>query len=111
MNFGRAHELRPAEIPYAEAQRVYAEAASTFKLADTKLPLSEAAFRRALTPENMVTASQGLGGPQPAEVTRMLAAEKVRLADDRAWLEERRTSLASAARKLDDAFAQLRSAK
>ena len=76
VNFGRAHDLKPSDIPYAEAQRIYAEAAGAFKLdATTKLPLSEAAFRRALTAENMVAASQGLGGPQPAEVARMMAGQ------------------------------------
>jgi argininosuccinate lyase len=83
VNFGRAHGLKPADIPYSEAQRVYAEAAGAFKLANTNLPLSEAAFRRALTAENMVGVSQGLGGPQPAEVARMMAGHAARLQTDR----------------------------
>ena len=109
VNFGRARGWTPSEIPYAEAQRVYAEAASTFKLANTSLPLSEAAFRRALTPENMVTASQGLGGPQPAEVARMIAGQTARLQTDRDWLEDKRHKLKGASEALDAAFVGLQS--
>ncbi|WP_179137993.1 hypothetical protein [Candidatus Entotheonella palauensis] len=64
---------RPADIPYAETRRLYADAVNPFG-PPTELPLSEPAFRRALAAEGMIRASQGLGGPQPAEVARMLAS-------------------------------------
>jgi argininosuccinate lyase len=109
VNFGRAHDLKPSEIPYSEAQRIYLEAAGTFKLADTNLPLNEAAFRRALTAENMVSASQGLGGPQPAEVARMIAGQATRLQSDRGWLDDQRRKLKDASAALDAAFTALHS--
>ena len=111
VNYGRGNNLKPAEIPYAEAQKIYAEAAKHYKLEDTKLPLTEAQFRTSLSPQNMVEASQGLGGPQPAEVARMLSAEKDRVAKDRAWMAASQAKLAEASRKLDETFAQVRAGK
>jgi argininosuccinate lyase len=107
VNFGRGNHLRASEIPYPEAQRIYAEIAAASNV-ETKLPLSEEQFRRSLTAENMVAGSKGLGGPQPSEVARMLAAATDRLGADRTWLETTRARLAAAAQRLDQAFMNLR---
>jgi argininosuccinate lyase len=102
--------LRASQIPFTEAQRIYADVAAAAKV-DAKLPLSEEQFRRSLTAENMVAASQGLGGPQPSEVARMLASATDRLGDDRGWLDATRARVAAAAQRLDQAFASLRDSK
>src|SRR6185369_15764933 len=44
VNYGRGNNLKPSEIPYAEAQKIFAEAAKEFKLDKTTLPLTEAQF-------------------------------------------------------------------
>ena len=110
VNYGRGKRLRASDIPFAEAQRIYAEVATAAKV-EPRLPLTEAQFRRSLTAENMVTASMGLGGPQPAEVMRMLAAARDRIGVDKAWLDATHGKLAAAAQRLDQAFAGLRDAK
>src|SRR5882672_1634082 len=108
VTYGRSNSLRPTQIPFAAAQEIYARAAAHFGLKETKLPLAEADFRRALTAENMVRSSLGLGGPQPAEVQRMLGAQRTQLAADNAWIAERRAKLAAASNALNRAVAQLR---
>lgn len=99
--FGRSRELTPIEIPYAEAQRIYRE--------DTgqELPLGAADFKLALSPEYMVRSRKGIGGTQPEEVRRMLAAARSSLRDDVAWGGAQRKRLADAQAALEAAFSGL----
>jgi len=104
VNYGRSHSLRPSEIPFAEAQRIYTAAARSFRLENARLPLDEAQFRRSLTAENMVRGSQVTGGPQPAEVARMLAGGNARLHADQIWVNETRAKLEAASSRRNAAF-------
>lgn len=105
--FARKQGLPPKSFPYAEAQRLYAEAMKLDKQAETRLPLDEASFRRTLSPADMVRTRVGLGGPQPAETARMLAEARKALAADNSWVGERRDRLAVAEARLNTAFAEL----
>jgi len=100
-SYGRSHDLSLHEIPHTEAARIYrAEAGQEF-------PLDEAAYRQTISAEQMVSTSKGLGGPQLAEVTRMLADGQDRAKSDRDWLRSRKAGLAAAESSLDGAFAAL----
>ena len=85
VNYGRGNGLKPSQIPYAEAQRIYAGAAREGSATAASLPLSEARFRESLSADNMVRSSRGLGGPQASEVKRMLSAKTGQLRRDRLW--------------------------
>lgn len=111
VTFGRAKGLRPGDIRFEDATRIWNEAGKKFNLEGAKFPLTEKRFRESLSPEGMIAAAMGLGGPQPSEVARMLEAEKKKLADDRAWLGNARGRLAAAQAKLDGAFKALADAK
>ena len=107
VSFGRAKGLRPAQIKFADAVRIYAEAVKPYGREGEKFPLTEKRFRDSLSAEAMVRASKGLGGPQPAEVKRMLAKATQQLVEDRTWTLGARTRLANAQAELNKAFSAL----
>ncbi|WP_263263894.1 argininosuccinate lyase [Pseudomonas sp. RIT-PI-S] len=103
----RAEGQTPKNFPYADAQKLYTKAADKYGWAPDTLPLDEAAFRATLSPEAMVNSRKGTGGPQPAEVQRMLSEARERLSSDREWLHQRVARIAEADVALDQAFAKL----
>ncbi len=108
VTFGRANKLKPADISYKDAQRIYAESIAHFKLPHGNvLPLTEARFRETLSAEGMIAASKGIGGPQESEVKRLQAENAARLAKDREWTKGARQTLADAQKKLNEAFGKL----
>ncbi len=108
VEFGRAQRLRPAEIKYADAKRIFSKAAADFKLKDTNFPLTEARFRVALTAENMVSSAKPMGGPQPSEVQNMLKAQQDQLQKDKAWTADKMAALDTASKAMNDAFEAIR---
>jgi argininosuccinate lyase len=111
VNFGRSRGLKPMEIPFVEAVRIYAESARALRVAGERLPLTEPQLRRTLSADNMIAASRGIGGPQPAEVKRMLADRQARLDAHEAWLDEQRRRVSESARALQASFEALRREK
>jgi argininosuccinate lyase len=103
----RAQGLRPKEFPYDKAVQLFAAALAKNKLPEAKLPLSELALRSLLSPAEMVRTRVGIGGPQPAEVERMLGAAQSQLRSDKAWMQGTRQKLKDADARLDTAFSRL----
>jgi argininosuccinate lyase len=98
---GRRHGLRPPDISYAGATQLYAE------YAGAPFPLSEPAFLSALDPRHIIATRRGQGGPQPPEVTRMLAEAEQAIRAQRQWLSSKRSALHQASSSLDQAFTAL----
>lgn len=100
-DYGRGKGLKLHEIPYAEAARIYeADARQAF-------PLSEKDFAQVISAEYMVFGRRGVGGPQVAEVKRMLSEASMSVSAGLFWLKDRGEHLASAEASLDRAFAAL----
>ena len=104
VEYGKARNLPPAQFPYAVAQAIYADIAQHAGVTPVELPLSEAQFRQSISSDNMVTSALGLGGSQPAEVDRMIAAASDRIADDTQWITQQRNTLTAASQQLRTAF-------
>lgn len=107
VSYGRPRDLTPKTIPFDVVKDLFATTLERFKLAPEPFPMTEAEFREVMSPQWIVTHTKGVGGPQPAEVARMLKEAQQRLDADRAWLADRRGRLAKADAALDTAFAAL----
>jgi argininosuccinate lyase len=100
-DYGRSHDKRPMDLSDAEITGVYRDAIGT------ELPVPAEAIRDAMDPTAMVNDRQGLGGPQPAEVGRMLEAQRAALSAERAWWITTAKKLENARSELDSKFATL----
>lgn len=106
VSHAKANDIKPLDFPYAEARRIYAEAVKGSKY-PAELPMDEAAFRAALDPVAIVRNRATAGGPQPAEMTRMLKEAREKLAAQSAWIQARRSHIDASLAQLDADFRQL----
>lgn len=106
VDYAKAKDIKPLDFPYAEARRIYAEAVKGSSY-PAELPMSEAEFRSTLDPVAIVRNRASAGGPQPAEMARMLKAAQQSLARQASWTQERRTAIATALARLDADFTKL----
>lgn len=114
VDYAKANNIRPSDFPYAEARRIYAQAirefnadASAATTGPAELPMSEQEFRETLNPVAVVNHRATVGGPQPAEMDRMLKEAKQTLAQQAAWIQEKRTRIDGSLTRLDRDFAKL----
>ncbi|CAN5672428.1 argininosuccinate lyase [soil metagenome] len=106
VDFAKAKDIKPLDFPYADARRIYSNAVKGSSY-PAELPISESEFRSALDPVAIVRNRQSSGGPQPAEMERMLRAAKLGTAQQTDWIKQKRAVLTSALSKLDGDFDKL----
>jgi len=106
VDFAKANNIKPLDFPYAEAKRIYAGAVKDSGHAG-ELPMGEAEFRSTLDPVAIVRHRATVGGPQPAEMERMLKASRQALAQQDQWIREKRARIASSLARLDGDFDKL----
>jgi argininosuccinate lyase len=106
VEYARARDIRPPDFPYSQARRIYAQAVKDSGY-PSELPLSEAEFRATLDPTAIVQHRATVGGPQPAEMERMLKASRQRLAAQDQWIAGSRAHIRDALAGLDRDFGKL----
>jgi argininosuccinate lyase len=104
VTYARAHDIRPLDFPFAEARRIYRELPEE---GGGELPMTEAEFRAALDPVAIVNGRATRGGPQPAEMERMLGQARSRIAQDDQWVAARHLHIDQSLAKLDADFDRL----
>lgn len=104
--------IKPSDFPYAEAQRIYARTLQhEMGIENGQLPMTESEFRATLDPVAIVKNRVTAGGPQPAEMARMLASSRQTLVEEKNWIQERRGRIDKAIQALDRDFARLLSSQ
>jgi argininosuccinate lyase len=107
VDYAKDQDIKPTEFPYAEAKRIYAQTLAEMKVPGGDLPMSEEEFRATLDPVAIVRNRATSGGPQPAEMTRMLGAAGRKLAEQGAWIQQRRGKIDASLASLDSDFGKL----
>ena len=102
----RANDYHPTDFPYAEIQRIYAEdiAHADISEAPRTFPLSESQFREVLNPRRIVERRATKGGPQPAEVDRMIRESKAQVAKQEQTTAKRTEQIKSSLERLERDF-------
>jgi argininosuccinate lyase len=106
VGYARGNNILPLEFPYSEARRIYREAVAGHA-GPPEMPMSEAEFKAALNPVVIVQARTTKGGPQPAEMTKMLGDAQQSLAEQKKWIADKRGKLADAEKRLNSDFEKL----
>lgn len=106
VEYAKAKDIRPLDFPYADAKRIYAQTVQGSEFPPS-LPMSEQEFRSTLDPVAIVRNRATSGGPQPAEMDRMLREAGVRVTQQEAWIKARRAHIADALNRLDADFDRL----
>jgi len=106
VEYAKAKDIKPLDFPYAEARRIYAEAVHGSEY-PAQLPMDEAEFRATLDPVAIVRHRATAGGPQPAEMARMLASARARLEQQAAWIGTQRARIDGSLARLDRDFEKL----
>ncbi|MGI4861623.1 MAG: argininosuccinate lyase [Janthinobacterium lividum] len=110
VEYARQNDIKPLAFPYADAQRIYAQTVANTPYAGD-LPMSEAEFRSTLDPVAIVNHRETVGGPQPAEMARMLKNARARLAQQTDWIQARRSTIDGSLATLDRDFDKLLAGK
>ena len=110
VTLARSQGWGPLDFPYVQAQRIYRETVKDLPV-EQALPLNEARFRATLDPVAIVKNRATSGGPQPAEMQRMLAQAQQQIAQHREWHSRERQRIDSALVQLEQDFAKLMPAR
>lgn len=107
VTYARAHDITPRDFTYEDAKAIYAKVSVSDPNLPRSFPMTEEEWNHAKDPASIVRNRKVKGGPQPAELDKMIQMAKEELSDNRAWTEETEKKLASAEQKLNQDFNKL----
>lgn len=107
VTYARAHDITPRDFTHENAKAIYAKVSVSDPNLPRNFPMTEEEWEHAKDPASIVRNRKVKGGPQPAELDKMIQMAKEELSDNRAWTEETEKKLASAEQKLNQDFDKL----
>ena len=107
VDHAKLKNIKPLDFPYTEAQRIYKSAVHEYPGVVAELPMTEAEFKEALNPVAIVQNRRTMGGPQAAEMKRMLALAKQTNKEQAQWIQAKKNFIDNALKDLDRDFAKL----
>lgn len=107
VTYARAHDITPRDFTYEDAKAIYAKVSVSDPNLPRSFPMTEEEWNHAKDPASIVRNRKVKGGPQPAELDKMIQMAKEELADNKAWTKETEKKLASAEQKLNQDFNKL----
>lgn len=107
VGYAKAHDIKPSDFPYAEAQKLYEKTLKDMDVAGGQLPMSEVKFRATLDPVAIVNNRATSGGPQAKEMERMVKKAQMTLKEQEKWIQERRQFIDRSLTRLDADFEKL----
>lgn len=107
VTYARAHDITPRDFTYEDAKAIYAKVSVSDPNLPRSFPMTEEEWQHAKDPASIVRNRKVKGGPQPAELDKMIQMAKEELSDNKAWTEETEKKLASAEQKLNQDFNKL----
>lgn len=107
VTYARAHHITPRDFTYEDAKAVYAKVSAGDPNLPRDFPMTEEEWQHAKDPASIVRNRKVKGGPQPAELDKMIQMAKDDLADNETWTEETENKLSTAEKKLNQDFNKL----
>jgi argininosuccinate lyase len=107
VDFAKLRNIKPLEFPYEEAKRIYKDAVKDYPGAAAELPMSYAEFKESLNPTSIVQNRQTSGGPQSAEMKRMVTLAKKNIKEQAQWIQNNKDFIDNSLKDLDRDFAML----
>ena len=105
VGFARANGILPLTFPYEEMKRIYAEVIdSEFPEGDRNCPMSEAEFKAALDPREILNRRKTSGSASPAENAAMIAEMNASVESFKNWTAAKAAAIEASIEKLECEF-------
>ena len=103
--FARANGILPLTFPYEEMKRIYADVIeSEFPEGDRNCPMSEAEFKAALDPREILNRRKTSGSASPAENAAMIAEMNASVESFKNWTAAKAAAIEASIEKLECEF-------